>query len=114
ERLRHDDPRLDNLQASYSMIEKQQEDLGFTRRNSAAEKGRPKQEPVIKGVFPDQPAPVAPARPEVVVAPVVAAPLAAATASTVASSGFFGWIKRVLGLEAQPARPLAPATVEED
>src|SRR5690606_27330608 len=44
ERLRHDDPRLDNLQASYSMIEKQQEDVGITRRNSA-EKSRAKQEP---------------------------------------------------------------------
>ncbi len=68
ERLRHDDPRLENLQASYTMIEEPDDEVGITRR----EKGKPKQEPVIKGVLPDQPAPVAPPKPE----PVAARPMA--------------------------------------
>ena len=56
ERLRHDDPRLENLQASYTMIEEPNDEVGITRR----EKAKPKQEPVIKGVLPDQPAPPPP------------------------------------------------------
>lgn len=53
ERLRHDDPRLENLQASYTMIEEPQDEVGITRRG--AEKAN-KQEPVIKGILPEQPA----------------------------------------------------------
>ena len=56
ERLRHDDPRLEGLQASYTMIEEPDEEVGITRR----EKAKPKQAPLIKGVLPDQPAPPAP------------------------------------------------------
>ena len=48
ERLRHDDPRLENIQASYTMIEEPNDEVGITRR----EKAKPKQEPVIKGVLP--------------------------------------------------------------
>ena len=59
ERLRHDDPRLENLQASYTMIEEPDDEVGITRR----EKAKAKQEPVIKGVLPDQPAPPPPAPP---------------------------------------------------
>ena len=53
ERLRHDDPRLENLQASYTMIDEPEEEVGITRR----EKGKAKQEPVIKGILPETPAP---------------------------------------------------------
>ncbi|HEY9238285.1 MAG TPA: Rne/Rng family ribonuclease, partial [Burkholderiaceae bacterium] len=66
ERLRHDDPRLENLQASYTMIDEPEEEVGITRR----EKAKAKQEPVIKGILPETPAPVAAPKP----APVVAAP----------------------------------------
>src|SRR5689334_1909799 len=69
ERLRHDDPRLENLQASYTMIEEPDDEVSISRR----EKAKPKQEPVIKGVLPDQPAPVA-APPAPAPAPVAAAP----------------------------------------
>ena len=55
ERLRHDDPRLENLQASYTMIEEASEEPAVTRR----EKTAAKQEPVIKGVLPETPAPAA-------------------------------------------------------
>src|ERR1700760_3921750 len=69
ERLRHDDARLENLQASYTMIEEPQDEVSITRRDKA----KAKQEPVIKGVLPDQPAPPAPA-PAPVAAPVAQAP----------------------------------------
>jgi ribonuclease E len=110
ERLRHDDPRLENIQASYSMIEEPEDEVGITRR----EKSKPKQEPVIKGVLPDQPAPVAAPKPEpvAVVAP-VAPPAAPASfeAAPASSGGFFGWIKRLFGGEA-PAPVVAPKPVE--
>ncbi len=107
ERLRHDDPRLENIQASYTMIEEPDDEVGITRR----EKAKPKQEPVIKGVLPDQPAPIAPPKeetPAVVAAPV--APPAPVKAPVPASGGFFGWVKRLLGFgdEAAPAPVAAP------
>ncbi|MDH4061456.1 MAG: Rne/Rng family ribonuclease, partial [Aquincola sp.] len=96
ERLRHDDPRLETFKASYTMIEEPDDEVGITRR----EKAKPRQEPVIKGVLPDQPAPVAAPAP----APVVAAPLAMpapATAATrpaaPAGGGFFAWVKKLFG-----------------
>ncbi|HUG26451.1 Rne/Rng family ribonuclease [Piscinibacter sp.] len=103
ERLRHDDPRLENLQASYTMIDEPEEEVGITRR----EKGKAKQEPVIKGILPETPAPIAIPKPEPVVVP-APAPVAAAPA-VAAGSGFFGWVKRLFGVE--EAAPQAPAPV---
>lgn len=103
ERLRHDDPRLENLQASYTMIDDVEEEVGITRR----EKAKAKQEPVIKGILPDAPAPQPEPKPEPVAAAPVAAPApapVAAPAAAPAGSGFFGWIKRIFGGgEAAPA-----------
>jgi ribonuclease E len=122
ERLRHDDPRLENLQASYTMIEEPDDEVAISRR----EKAKPKQEPVIKGVLPDQPAPVAAAKPApaavaaaAAAAPAAAAPVAAPAApaapswvsqppAPAAGSGFFGWIKKLFGGPA-PAPTAAPA-----
>ena len=115
ERLRHDDPRLDNIQASYKMIEEPDDEVGFTRRQSASERAKAKQEPVIKGVLPDQPAPITPAKDEPALEAPSVAPVAAAPAA--AGGGFFGWLKRLFGAgstpEATPAKaevaPEAPA-----
>ena len=104
ERLRHDDPRLENLQVSYSMIEEPDDEVGITRR----EKSKAKQEPVIKGILPDTPAPVA--APKVETSPAPAAPVAAPTAvaAPAARGGFFGWLKNLFsGGEPAPA-PAAP------
>lgn len=113
ERLRHDDPRLENFRASYTMIEEPQDEVGITRR----EKAKPKQEPVIKGLLPEQPAPTPQPKPEpepVAAAPVpapVAAPVAApAPAPAPAGGGFFGWVKRLFG--AEPAETPAPVVAE--
>ena len=109
ERLRHDDPRLENLQASYTMVDQGEEEVGFTRR----EKAKAKQEPVIKGILPDTSAPVmppkpAPAKPEAV-QPTAAAP-AATVATTPAGGGFFAWVKKLFGAP-EPAAVSIPATV---
>jgi ribonuclease E len=108
ERLRHDDPRLENLQASYTMIEEPDDEVGITRR----EKAKPKQEPVIKGVLPDMPAPVAPSKSEPVIAaapvPVAAAPAGAAPVAAPAGGGFFGWFRKLLGGDSTPAPIAAP------
>jgi ribonuclease E len=112
ERLRHDDPRLENIQASYSMIEEPEDEVGITRR----EKAKPKQEPMIKGVLPDQPAPVAITKPDhdhpavatAMVAVHMPAPVVTAPAS---SGGFFGWIKRLFGAGETPAPVVTPAPV---
>jgi ribonuclease E len=116
ERLRHDDPRLENLQASYTMIEEPQDEVGITRR----EKAKPKQEPVVKGVLPDMaPPPVErePVAPKALApthapAPVVAPPQVAAPVPS--SGGFFGWVKKLFGggeaaVVATPSRVAAPA-----
>ncbi|QIM50835.1 ribonuclease E/G [Hydrogenophaga crocea] len=106
ERLKHDDPRLDNLDSSYKLAEEVDDVASFTRRSQERTN---KQEPVIKGVLPDAPAPVAVPKPEQpapapVAAPVAPAPVAAAPAE----KGFFGWLKGLFGGGAAPA-PAAPA-----
>jgi ribonuclease E len=106
ERLRHDDPRLENLQASYTMIEEPTEEDSVTRREIA----KPRQEPMIKGVLPDQPAPPAPAPvPVAAPVPVPVAVVAAqpAPAPTAAGSGFFGWVSRIFGGGAPAPAPVA-------
>ena len=96
ERLRHDDPRLENLQASYTMIEEASEETGVTRR----EKTAPKQEPVVKGIMPETPAPAPVARPA---SPPVAS-VAVPAPAPAATGGFFGWLGRLFGGgEAAPA-----------
>ena len=110
ERLRHDDPRLENYRASYSMIDEPDDEVGITRR----EKAKAKQEPMIKGVLPDMPAP--PAAPKPAPAPVAApAPVVAAPAPVTAApagSGFFGWVKKIFGAgdQAQASKPAVATT----
>ena len=108
ERLKHDDPRLDHIEASYKMADDMEEATGVTRRSQEPTN---KQTPVIKGVLPDAPAPIAPPKAEVA-KPLAAAPTAkpVAAASAPAGKGFFGWIKGLLGME-EPAPVAKPAPV---
>ncbi len=116
ERLRHDDPRLENLQASYTMVDEQEEEVGITRR----EKGKAKQEPVIKGILPETPAPQASPKaeprdpsapkPEPIVVPALAPVAVAAPEPAPAGGGFFGWVKRLFGGEADAPVAVAPLT----
>jgi ribonuclease E len=125
ERLKHDDPRLDNILASYHMAEEIEDPTTVTRRTHERAN---KQEPVIKGVLPDAPAPISVPRPEPVKPePVAKAPAPAATPAparaaarapapaplqAIAESGFSAWIKGLFGLTPPAAAP-APAPAVE-
>jgi ribonuclease E len=100
ERLKHDDPRLDHIEASYTMAEEVEDPTTVTRRSQEPTN---RQTPVIKGVLPDAPAPASVPKPEPV------KPQAAkAGAATESSGGFFGWLKRLFGgateTQAEPAK----------
>ena len=107
ERLKHDDPRLDNIEASYKMADEVEDPTSVTRRSQEPTN---KQTPIIKGVLPDAPAPVAIPKPEAV-KPVVAqtspvrGPIAAAAP---VEKGFFGWLKSLFAPESAPAPVAAP------
>jgi len=106
ERLKHDDPRLDSIQASYKMAEDIEDPTAVTRRSQEPTN---KQTPVIKGVLPDMPAPAAEPR---VARPPSQPAQAPAASSAAAEKGFFGWLKGLFGSDSAPATPAAdkPAT----
>ena len=93
ERLKHDDPRLDNIEASYTMAEEVEDPTTVTRRSQEPTN---RQTPVIKGVLPDAPAPASVPKPEAVK---TAKPQAQAEPKIEPSGGFFGWLKRLFGGE---------------
>ena len=114
ERLKHDDPRLDNIDASYKLAEEVEDPTTVTRRSQERSN---KQEPVIKGVLPDAPAPQAAPRAEAA-APRAAAPVAAPVApkapvAAPAETGFFGWVKGLFGITPAAAPAPAPAVPEK-
>jgi len=63
ERLRHDDPRLEDVRASYAMADEPAADAQYQQQKSDQTAAKPRQEAVVKGITPAQPAPVVPARP---------------------------------------------------
>ena len=79
ERLRHDDPRLDEAKASFERAAElaPSTDTPYTTGKAEAERERPKQEAVVKGIVPETPAPVAAAPAVVPVAVPVAQPVPA-------------------------------------
>lgn len=121
ERLRHDDPRLESFRASYTMIEEPSEAVAVTRRRDANGGAKAKQEPVIKGVIRDEPAPT----PVAAASTATSAPSQAAGATAKrkpgapstagarpapASSGFFAWVKRLFGGGSPAATPASAST----
>jgi ribonuclease E len=78
ERLRHDDERLDQVKASYERAESPELDTPYTAA-AAAERAKPKQEAVVRGIVHETPAPVA-APPPVPAAAPAPAPVVVATA----------------------------------
>jgi ribonuclease E len=101
ERLRHDDPRLEEPRASYKMAEEAarelESDSGYSKR---AEEAKPKQEAAVKGITPESPAPASTPRPEPVA---IAAAVPAAV--PVASGGIIGWLKGLFGVAPAPVAP---------
>jgi ribonuclease E len=107
ERLKHDDPRLDNIQASYKMAEEIEDPTAVTRRSQEPTN---KQTPVIKGVLPDLPAPHAEPRAAKAEAAAPSTPAAkrpSSSAAAPAEKGFFGWLKNLFGGDStnEPAKP---------
>ena len=94
ERLKHDDPRLENIEASYKMAEEIEDPTAVTRRSQEPTN---KQVPIIKGVLPDAPAPAAAPRPVAAPAPVIKTAAATAKAAKPAETGFFAWVKGLFG-----------------
>jgi ribonuclease E len=92
ERLKHDDPRLDNIEASYTMAEVMEDPTTVTRRSQEPTN---RQTPVIKGVLPDAPAPASLPKPESTKP--TPTQTRQPTAKAESTGGFFGWLKRLFG-----------------
>jgi ribonuclease E len=104
ERIKHDDPRLEESHASYDMAEEADTDISYNKRQK--EDIKPRQEAMVKGITPDQPAPIVERKP-VEPAPVIPAVLAPA------EEGFFS---RMFGFfRKKPLVPVAaPAPAVEE
>ena len=109
ERLKHDDPRLDNITPSYKMVDEVDDVTAVTRRSQEPTN---RQTPVIKGVLPDAPAPAAipKPKPEPVshvppTHPAQQQPKAPVAAPVAIEKGLFGWIKNLFA----PAPVAIPA-----
>jgi ribonuclease E len=93
ERLRHDDPRLDEQKLSYVMVEEAARELEtdtvIGRKN---EEVRARPEAAVKGITPSQPAPMASARPSRENAPT--------STNDESSSGIFGFFKKMFSSSA--------------
>ena len=92
ERLKHDDPRLDNIEASYTMAEEMEDPTTVTRRSQEPTN---RQTPVIKGVLPDAPAPAS--LPKAESAKPAPTQTRQAPAKPESTGGFFAWLKRLFG-----------------
>ena len=68
ERLRHDDPRLEDVKASYAMADQPSTDSPYQLAKEEAA-GKPRQEAVVKGITPSSPAPVSVRAPAVAESP---------------------------------------------
>ncbi len=88
ERLKHDDPRLDNIETSYKMVEEVEDPASVTRR---AQEPTNRQTPVIKGVLPDAPAPLAEPKPAKADKALPRVP----KDTTASGTGFMGWFKNL-------------------
>ena len=101
ERLRHDDPRLDDQKASYVMAEEAARELETdtaVSHKDAEVKVRP--EAAVKGITPNAPAPVSQPRP---------ARVEKVTTETANSGGFFGFIKSLFSSSPAPEVKAAPS-----
>jgi ribonuclease E len=106
ERIKHDDPRLEEAASSYTLAESADTDMAFAKRQK--EEAKPRQEAVVKTITPAQPAPVV-ERPQPVKAEAPAAPVVAAPVAAPAEQGFFAKLRNFLFGAPAPMTPPAPA-----
>ncbi|MDP4608834.1 MAG: Rne/Rng family ribonuclease, partial [Burkholderiaceae bacterium] len=109
ERLKHDDARLDNLQASYTLAEEVEDVTTVTRRSQERAN---KQEPVIKGILRDEPMPqaAAPVAPAAAKAPAKSPNTPANKTAPEATGGFVAWLMGLFGLGKSGAATTGKAT----
>lgn len=114
ERIKHDDPRLEDHAASYTMAEAAETDMSFSKRHK--EEAKPRQEAVVKTITPEQPAPLVEHKPEAA-KPAAAAPRAAnaqrSASPAAAEKGFFAKLISFFtgGDKDEPVQPKAPVIV---
>lgn len=101
ERLKTDDPRLENLDSSYKMVEEVEDPTRFTRRSQEPTN---RQTPVIKGVLPDSAPP-----PAASVQRPAAQPSSAQAQQPHAEQGFLAWLKGLFGFGPRLSDPIAAA-----
>lgn len=103
DRLKTDDPRLEDHHASYAMAEQADTDIGYSKRQK--EDIKPRQEAMVKSITPE----TAPIVERKEAAPVIVAPVAAS-----AEPGFFGKLFGFLFGKSEPAAQVeAPKPAEE-
>ncbi|QTD43879.1 Rne/Rng family ribonuclease [Ottowia testudinis] len=106
ERLKHDDPRLDDIDSSYKLAEEFEDPTTVTRRSQEPTN---RQQPVIKGVLRDEPVPQPVVKPVVPApTPIAPAPVAVTPATAPAPAGLMGWLKNLFGIAPPPAPVPAP------
>ena len=112
ERLKHDDARLEAMEASYKLAEDLEEATTVTRRSQEPTN---KQTPIIKGVLPDAPAPIVEPRPTRqagdAARPQARPPVQPPARPVVREQGFLAWLKNFFGF-GSPAPVAAPAPVQ--
>jgi len=106
DRLKHDDPRLDNMEASYKMADEIEDVTAVTRRSQEPTN---RQTPVIKGVLPDAPAPQQETKPAAAKAKAVSAsaPQAPTAPKAPTSGGLVGWIKSLFSSKSSQEQTVA-------
>ncbi|RFP25918.1 Rne/Rng family ribonuclease [Duganella sp. BJB488] len=105
ERIKHDDPRLEDSQASYSLAEQAETDMAYSKRQK--EEAKPRQEAMVKTITPDQPAPLVERKPTETVIKPAPAPVPAP-----AEQGFFAKLFSFLSPKPAPtALPQQPTIV---
>ncbi len=113
ERLRHDSEKLDVITPSYQMAAKPTEDSNAKAAAAAPEVKATRAVPVVKGITPDQPAPMAaePLPREQRTAAHQAAQAKAATSTTTPSPSLWQRVARFFGGDTAP-QPIAPQRPE--
>ena len=100
ERIKHDDPRLEEIQASYAMTEQADTDISYSKRQK--EEAKPRQEAMVKGITPDQPAPIVERK---VIEAAKAAP---------AEKGFFQKLMAFFGVDTEQEKTVAVSASPEE
>ena len=109
ERLKHDDPRLDRIEASYKLAEEIEDPTEITRKASEPTN---KQQPVIKGFLPDAPLPVM--EEKKAFEAVKTAPAASKIEVIGAGGGFIAWLKGLFSGKTQPEAVPEPVVTEPE